>query len=63
LNFALENRNKATDEFIIGQSKVMVESYADAFLTAKARTGNGVDDPVIQADLKTCGEIFAAGNR
>lgn len=63
LNFALENRNKATGEFIIGQSKIMVESYADAFVTAKARTGSGVDDPVIQADLKTCGEIFAAGNR
>jgi hypothetical protein len=63
INFALENRNKATSQFILGQSKIMIDSYADAFATAKARTGSGVDDPVIAADLKTCGELFGTGNQ
>lgn len=58
LMFAYENREKSTVDYMGGQIKIMSVAYAERFLRAKALTGNGTDDDVIEADIKTCGMIF-----
>lgn len=62
-DFALANREKSSDDYISSQAKMMVDGYVERFLKAKALTGNGTDDPVIENDLSTCGYIFGGGGK
>lgn len=56
--FAADSQKPKNDEYLVGQVKIMLEAYKDRFLKAKALTGNFSDDPVINADMKTCLDVF-----
>ncbi len=58
LEIAAKIQNPKNQSYLVGQAKIMIESYTDRFLTAKARTGNFSDDPVIAQDMKFCSDLM-----
>lgn len=57
LEMAAKSQNPKNPAYLVGQAKIMIESYTDRFLKAKARTGNFSDDPVIAKDMKFCSDL------
>lgn len=57
LEMAAKSQNPKNPAYLVGQAKLMIESYTDRFLKAKARTGNFSDDPVIALDMKFCSDL------
>lgn len=58
LEIAAKSQNPKNPAYLVGQAKLMIESYTDRFLKAKARTGNFSDDPVIAEDMKFCSDLM-----
>ena len=55
---AIKTSKPPSEEFILGQIKLMTEGYTQRWLKAKALTGNFSDDLVIQSDLPVCLKVF-----
>lgn len=58
LQIAKESQNPKNESYLLGQIEIMIPSYVDRFLVAKARTGNFSDDQVIAKDMKFCSSIM-----
>ena len=57
LEMAAKSQKPKNPAYLVGQAEIMIESYTDRFLKAKARTGNFSDDPVIAMDMKFCSDL------
>ncbi len=58
LEMASKAQSPKNQSYLLGQVDIMISSYINRFLKAKALTGNFSDDPVISKDMKFCSDIL-----